>query len=62
MTLKIMTAKEKEQALRDTLQEALVLAEIMGALADGTGRDSDKVPCTWVGWLGDCIFRVAQKI
>jgi hypothetical protein len=62
MTAKIMTAKEKELALRQALQEALVLAEIMEALSNGTPRDSDEVPCTWVGWLGECIFRVAQKI
>ncbi|WP_284945741.1 hypothetical protein [Acidisoma cladoniae] len=61
MTAKIMTAKEKEPALREALQEALVLAEIMEALSN-TPRDSDEVPCTWVGWLGECIFRVAQKI
>jgi hypothetical protein len=62
MTAKSMTAVEKEQALREALQEALVLAEIMEALSNGTSPDSDGVPCTWVEYLGECLFRAAQKI
>ena len=63
MTQKIMTSKEKEQALAEALGEAFVLADIMGALADGSvSRDSNEMPNTWMEYLGECVFRVAQKI